>query len=108
MVVFIVVVLIGAEPILLRPPSKLIVDAFRVEGMPPPEPGGYAALFMLLTKKELIVPKGLVMLLVLIVLVLTAENLPFPTTDRLPNIVTDGLNWTVPPVTVNPPDALRF
>lgn len=104
----IVFVVMGSEPIFVRPPSKVIVDAFRVEGIPPllPPPGGRP--LMLLTTKELIDPKGLMMLLVLIVLVLTDENLPVPTTDRLPNIVTDGLNWTVPPVTVNPPDALRF
>jgi hypothetical protein len=33
-------VMIGAVPILFRPPLKLIVDAFRVEGIPPLPPGG--------------------------------------------------------------------
>lgn len=91
----IVPVLIGAEPTLLRPPSKFMVDAFRVEGMaPPPPPGGYAAPLMLLMFILENVPNRLVVVPV--------------GKFRLPNIVTVGLNWTVPPVTVNPPDALRL
>jgi hypothetical protein len=36
-------VMIGAEPVFVRPPLKLMVDAFRVEGIPP---GTYGALLM--------------------------------------------------------------
>ena len=43
-------VVIGAEPILLRPPSKFIVDAFRVEGIVAgPDGGGYDWLLMVNT-----------------------------------------------------------
>jgi hypothetical protein len=41
-------VVIGADPILFRPPLKFIVDAFRVEAEPPP-PGGYGALLIVFT-----------------------------------------------------------
>ena len=33
-------VMIGAEPMFVRPPSKVIVDTLRVEGIPPPPGGG--------------------------------------------------------------------
>lgn len=33
-------VIIGAEPMFVRPPLKVMVDAFRVEGIPPPPGGG--------------------------------------------------------------------
>ena len=49
------------------PPFTLIVDAFRVEGIPPPPPGGYGALLMVFT----------FMLLVLMLMVLRAGDLMF-------------------------------
>lgn len=83
-VTFIVPVVIGAEPTFVRPPLKFMVDAFRVEGMPPPPPpGGYVAPLMLLMFILENAPNGLV-------------TVPVGKV-RLFNIVTDGLNWTVPP-----------
>lgn len=62
-VVFIVFVVIGAEPTLLRPPSKFRVDTLRVEGsVAGPDGGGYDWLLMVKT----------FILFVLIVLVLIA------------------------------------
>jgi hypothetical protein len=54
------------EPfVIVCPPFTLIVDALRVEGIPPPPPGGYGALFTLLT----------LMLAVLMLMVLRAGDL---------------------------------
>jgi hypothetical protein len=51
--------------VIVCPPFTLIVDAFRVEGIPPPPPGGYTAPFTLLT----------LMLAVLMLMVLIAGDL---------------------------------
>jgi hypothetical protein len=54
------------EPfVIVCPPFTLIVDTFRVDGMPPPPPGGYGALLMVFT----------LMLLVLMLTVLIAGDL---------------------------------
>lgn len=62
----IVLVMIGAEPVLFRPPSKLMVDAFRVEGSCVGAGGGGYDWLLIVTK---------LMLFVLIELVLMAAIL---------------------------------
>ena len=92
-------VMIGAEPMFVRPPLKVIVDAFRVEGIPPPLGGGYTALFIELIKRlaelmVLVLIAFATMEPVLMVLVLRAGvfRLPFrvarpDTSKELPSCV---------------------
>jgi len=61
-------VMIGAEPMFVRPPLKVIVDAFRVEGIPPLPPGGYGALLMVFT--------FMLLVLMLMVLISLARSPP--------------------------------
>ena len=91
-------VMIGAEPMFVRPPLKVIVDAFRVEGMPPLPPGGYGAPFT-----ELTLIFAVLIFTLLILLALTPPlKVARPFAVNVLVATAGPLNCAVPPLTTRP------